>query len=232
MKSKLTFIIALIFMVGLFNHGEAIDSKDVAFLFKTNGKVEIQKTNTKTWNRGKRGYRLHSGDKIKTGDNSIAALYFTDDKSMMKIRSRSDVTIQGERKQKSISKRIFMQAGEVFVSVKKQNTLFRLETPTGVAAVKGTDFYALFSGGIFKIFAISGIVELINQYGSVLVQAGNTGTSDGNNPPDVKPTNPDDQPDWGGDNQPQGQEDEMKIEFKDKDSNIKTMKLQNKAKGN
>ena len=232
MKSKLTFSFALIFMVGLFNPGEAIDSKDVAFLFKTNGKVEIQKTNTTNWNRGKRGYRLNSGDKIKTGDNSIAALYFTDDKSMMKVRSRSDVVIHGERKKKSISKRVFMRAGEVFVSVKKQNTIFRLETPTGVAAVKGTAFYANFKDGIFKIFGLSGIVELINQYGSVLVQAGQTGTSDGNNPPETKTTDPNDQPDWGGDNGSQGQEDEMQIEFKDKDGNIKTLKLQTKSKGN
>ncbi len=232
MKSKLPFIIALIFMVGLFNPSEAIDSKDVAFLFKTNGKVEIQKTNTKTWNRGRRGYRLNSGDKIKTGDNSIAALYFTDDKSMMKIRSRSDVVIQGERKQKSIAKRIFMSAGEVFVSVKKQNTIFRLETPTGVAAVKGTEFYANFKDGIFKIFGISGIIELINQYGSVLVQAGQTGTSDGNNPPDTKPTDPNELPDWGDDDPPPGQEDELRIEFKDKDGNIKTLKLQTRPKGN
>ena len=232
MKSKFLMMVTFIFVIGLLHAREATDSKDIAFLFKTNGKVEIQKNSTKSWSRGKRGSRLSSGDKIKTGDNSIAALLFTDDKSLMKIRSRSDVLIQGERKQSSISKRIFMQAGDVFVSVKKQKTIFRLETPTGVAAVKGTEFYASFKNGIFKLFGISGIIELINQYGSVLVQAGETGTSDGTQAPDVQPTDPNNVPDWAGDEPPPGQEDELRIEFKDKDGKIKTLKLQTKARGN
>ena len=142
MKAKIPFIVALVIVIGLFQLSEATDSKDVALVFKTNGKVEIQRTGTKAWASGKRGSRLNSGDKIRTGDNSLAALLFTDDKSLMKVRSRSDVLVQGERQQSSIAKRVYMEVGEVFVSVKKQNTVFRLETPTGVAAVKGTEFMA------------------------------------------------------------------------------------------
>ena len=111
MKSKIIIFVVLLFGICFFYSSDASDTKDVAFLFKTNGKIQIQKANTRVWTNASRGSRLSSGDKIQTGDRSLAALLFTDDKSLMKVRARSNLTINGERKQKSISKRVFMAAG-------------------------------------------------------------------------------------------------------------------------
>lgn len=233
MRSPIKVILSVFVLAGLFSINGTTDTKDIAFLFKTNGKVEIQQNGSKLWHGAKRGFRLNSGDKIRTGDNSLAALLFTDDKSLMKIRSRSDVIVKGERKQSSIAKSIFMQVGEVFISVKKQRSVFRLETPTGVAAVKGTEFYGqMDEDGKFTILGISGIVELINKYGSVLVKAGEKGISTGDKAPQSQKAAPGDGKTWGqeGDNN-EPQYDELEIPFKDKDGNIRTLQLRTKVKG-
>jgi hypothetical protein len=232
MKSRFKVFIVLVFGICTIYSSDASDTKDVAFLFKTNGKIQIQKANSRSWTNASRGSRLSSGDKIQTGDRSLAALYFTDDKSLMKVRSRSNITIQGERKQKTISKRVFMAVGQVFVNVKKRNSVFRLETPTGVAAVKGTQFYGKYEDGMFTVSVIEGIVELINQYGSILVNAGQTGISEENSEPSSRDTQDGDfDPDLGegGD----GQEDALEIEFeKQETGDKKTVQIILKSKGN
>jgi hypothetical protein len=180
MNKKLLFLLFLVFIIIISQSVTGSGSKDVAFVFKANGKIQIKRADTDSWSNVKRGFRLNSGDQIRTGDKSLAALLFTDDKSLMKVRPRSDVIINGERENGSIAKRIFMETGAVFVNVTKQKSVFRLETPTGVAAVKGTSFLGEYVEKIvngvpvqeFTIMAFSGIVELINEYGSVLVNAG------------------------------------------------------------
>jgi len=228
MKQKWIYRSTFLFLFAWGNLLLASDTKDVALLFKSTGKVEIYQENKKIWSTGSRGYRLNSGDKIRTGYDSFAAILFTDDKSLMKVRSGSDLLIQGERNESSIAKRIFMEVGEVFVSVKKQNTVFRLETPTGVAAVKGTEFYGLVDQeGNMSIIAIKGIIELINKYGSILLTAGETGKSDGKNPP-LK-DNTEGQPNWGAEQEPTP--DELEIEFKSPNGDMKKLKIRTKTKG-
>jgi len=229
MKSKFFILIVLIF--GFCILGNASDTNDVAFLFKTTGKIQIQKANSQSWTNAKRGYRLSSGDKIQTGDKSLAALLFTDDKSLMKVRSRSNLTVKGERKQKTIAKRVFMQVGQVFINVKRQNSVFRLETPTGVAAVKGTQFYGNFEDGVFTVSVIAGLVELINEYGSVLVNAGKTGISEENSEPTSRDTQDGDYDATLGEGE-DGQADALEIEFEKEGEGTRRVKVMLKSKGN
>ncbi len=205
-------------------------ARDIALLFKTRGKVEVFHTQDPKWRPARRGTRLNSGDMLRTGDQSLAAIVFTDDKSLMKVRSRSDVVIRGERKKTSIAKRVYMEVGEVFVRAERQRAEFRLETPTGVAAVKGTEFYGIVNeSGNMMIVAIKGIVELINKYGSVLVNAGETGKSDGKTPPKKQKTDPSQQPNWA--QEPgEGQMNELEMEFRTPEGEKKTLKIRIKKK--
>ena len=205
-------------------------TRDVALLFKARGKVEFFDAVKNRWRNARRGLRLNSGDMIRTGDESLAAVVFTDDKSLMKIRSRSDVVIRGERRKSSIAKRVYMEVGEVFVHAERQKAEFRLETPTGVAAVKGTEFYGIVdeSGNMF-IVAIKGLVELMNKYGSVMVGAGETGKSDGKSPPKKEKTDPKKAPNWAQEGQEE-QLDELEIQFKTPDGELKTLKIRTKSK--
>ncbi len=230
MKRMTLFILIAGFLLGASDTGAGDVAKDVALLFKSRGKVEIYRSNQKKWLSARRGVRLNSGDMIRTGDESLAAVVFTDDKSLMKIRSRSDVVIRGERQKKSIVKRVYMEVGEVFVSVRRQRASFRLETPTGVAAVKGTEFYGIVdeTGNMF-IIAIKGIVELINKYGSVMVAAGETGKSDGKSPPVKEKTNPNQKPDWAQEDEGESY-DEIEIEYQTPDGEVKKLKIRTKSK--
>ncbi|NOY77507.1 MAG: FecR domain-containing protein [Calditrichaeota bacterium] len=200
--------------------------RDIALIFKVKGKVNIVKAENNRSVHAKRGSRLDAGDQIRTDQDGFTALIFTDDKSMMKIRGNSDVIIRGKRQKKTFTKRIFMEMGEAWVHVSPQVASdFRIETPTGVAAVKGTEFYTIVDqDGNVSIFATKGIVELINQLGTVLVHAGESGFSDGKSEPKVKKIKPGQAPGWAKSSST-GEEKVLDIEFEDKDGTKKHMKI-------
>ncbi len=200
--------------------------RDVALVFKVKGKVDVLKSKKNSALLAKRGMRLNAGDQIQTTQNGFMALIFTDDKSMMKIRSNSDVIIRGKREKKTFTKRIFMEMGEAWVHVSPQVASdFRIETPTGVAAVKGTEFYTIVDqDGNVSIFATKGIVELINRLGSIMVHAGEAGFSDGKSEPKLEKIKPGQAPGWAKSNG-NAEEKVLEIEFEDKDGAKKHMKI-------
>src|SRR3990172_983244 len=106
----------------------AAEAKDVALVLKTVGNVQLTKQSEKGWLNASRGNRLNSGQVVKTGENSLAALVFTDDKSLLKVRSNSNVTINGTREDEGIVKRIKLSFGEIWAKVTKQNTSMRVES--------------------------------------------------------------------------------------------------------
>ncbi|MFQ5770665.1 MAG: FecR domain-containing protein [bacterium] len=147
----------------------AQDDKDVALMLKTKGKVELNKQGRRNWTTARRGERINSGEVVRTGDHSLAALVFTDDKSLLKVRSNSNITINGKREQNRIIKRLSLAFGELWAKVTRQNTSMRVETPSGVATVKGTEFNALFVNDNFLVYCQQGLIELFNQFGSMLL---------------------------------------------------------------
>jgi hypothetical protein len=201
--------------------------KDIALVLKTTGQVQINSTND-TWQNAARGTRLHAGAQVRTGDQSLAAIVFTDDKSLLKVRSNSKVVINGKREAASsgsqrIFKTIAMEAGELWAKVTKGTSSFRVETPSGVAAVKGTIFYGALDGeGKFYIICLDGVVELINNLGSVLVKAGQTGISAPNMAPEAHSSTPGEMPNWAGDNDSSG---EIEIELHDQNGQKKKLKI-------
>lgn len=199
-------------------------AKDVALVIKAQGKVQINKSSNGQWQAANRGLRVDGGNQIRTGDAALAALVFTDDKSLLKVRANSSVVINGKREQNRLAKTIFMEAGQLWAKVTKGQSEFRVETPSGVAAVKGTEFYGILDdAGIFFIFCTDGIVELFNRLGRVLVERGYTGSCSVNDAPQSNPTDLSQLPDWGNDGDQNG---EIEIEFQDDSGNRKKLKIQ------
>ena len=219
---NITLCFLLFLLLGI-NDAYSQKTKDVAFILKSNGKVKIKKDKAKNWDNSKRGLRLDSGDIIKTYDNSIAAVLFTDDKSLLKIRDNSVVAIKGKREKKSMTKRIICSFGNFWVKVSKQKSKLLVETPSGVAAVKGTEFYGIVDkDGNTMIIAIEGIVQLLNKFGDEFVKAGQSGTMSKDSAPKVFKSDPNKKMDWaGGDDNKK----ELKFEFQDSDGNIKNLKI-------
>jgi ferric-dicitrate binding protein FerR (iron transport regulator) len=199
-------------------------TKDVALMIKTVGKVQVNKSNDGDWQTAGKGTRLDGGNQVRTGDESLAALVFVDDKSLLKVRDNATVVINGKREKNRVAKTIVMEAGQLWAKVTKGGTDFRVETPSGVAAVKGTEFYGILdAAGNFFIFCTDGIVELFNQLGRVLVEKGFTGVCSPTEAPESNPTDLSQLPDWGSEG---GQGGEIEIEFQDEDGNKKKLKIQ------
>lgn len=211
---------SIMLLLGLFCFAESYASRDVALVLKVSGKAEI-KSGSSDWTTLKRGTRLNGGDEIRTGDETLVAIVFTDDKSMLKVRSQSQVTIHGDRSESGIKKRINMGIGQLWANVTKGGAGFRIETPTGVAAVKGTEFYVnLGLDGLMEVIGVEGLVQLGGRVGNVNVGPGQIGILEKGKLPILGRA--EDIPSWGA-----LTEDEKKIviEFLDDEGNKKYLKL-------
>lgn len=208
---------AIFFSSSLF----AEEDRDVALVLKAAGKVELNKQGRSSWSSARRGERLHSGEVVRTGDRSLAALVFTDDKSLLKVRSNSNVTISGKREKKSIIKRIKISFGEIWAKVTKQNVSMRVESPSGVATVKGTEFNCLYVNGIFFVYCQEGLLELLNQFGTMLLGADEMARLTQTGPPEKIEGDPNDIFDLSDDENGQ----ELEIEYEDEDGNKKKLIL-------
>jgi len=220
---KIHFII-FYFAIFLVSSLSAAESTDIALILKSKGSVKVKDNSTKKWQESQIGMRLNSGDLVKTGDNALAAIMFTDDKSLLKVRDNSSFTIQGQRQESSIAKKIKLTLGSLWVKVQKQDTKFLVETPSGVAAVKGTEFYCMVdNNGNVSIVCIEGLVSLINKLGKTLVNAGETGFSSKTEAPSSNKTKDSEVPTWGDSSD--DKENQLEFEFEDPDGNKKTLKI-------
>jgi len=170
-KVLLFFIVLLNFNTISFADG----SKDVAIVLKSKGTVRVKKSATNKWHSGKRGRRLDSGDLVKTSKNSLAAVMFTDDKTLLKVRENSTLAIKGKREKKTITKRIFCSVGKFWLKATKQKKQLLIETPSGVAAVKGSAAAFTVTPDSTEVIVTEGIFELFNKFGKILVRLGETG---------------------------------------------------------
>lgn len=220
--NKLSITISLVcILISHIVYGQ--NNNDVAIILKSKGDVKVRKEKSKNWNKGNRGFRLDSGDILKTRENSLAAIMFTDDKSLLKVRDNSLLAIRGKRSNRSIAKKISCKIGNFWINVTKQSTKMVVETPSGMAAVKGTEFYGIVdSEGNTLIIVIKGVVKLLNKLGEVLVNAGQTGKLTKNGAPVVFDTDPNSFLNWANDDQ--GSK-ELQFEFQDSEGNKKNLKI-------
>ena len=199
-------------------------AKDVAVVLKAQGQVRVNRSQNGAVESARAGTRLHDGNLLRTGEESLAALVFTDDKSILKVRSNSKLAIAGQREDSGILKTIKMEFGQLWAKVTRSSSPFRIETPSGVAAVKGTVFYCLFDhAGNMIICCLEGAVELSNKMGKVLVKAGYTGICTENQEPTSRPSTPSEVPAWGSEGNESGK---LEIELQDANGQKKKLLLQ------
>lgn len=211
----------LICLLALSNNAFAQADKDIALVLKTIGKVFLNRAANSGWARAKKGTRLNSGNIVQTDKKALAAIIFTDDKSLLKVRSKSRITIKGKREQKSIKKTIVMRLGELWAKVTK-GSFYRVETPSGVAAVKGTQFYLLFDeGGRMILFCLDGLIDFFNQFGRIELKAGEVGEMNRDSAPTKRPFSLDELPNWAND----GTQDILEIEFENEAGQKKKMNI-------
>lgn len=120
------------------------------------------------------GDRLRNGDMVFTSENTRAALRFTDDGSILRINPRSQVRLTTRDERGAVVRTLQLEFGEVWARVNRRNgSEFRIQTPAGVAAVKGTEFLVrVDSAGETTVITLEGVVEFFNEAGRTDVRAG------------------------------------------------------------
>ena len=172
---KCIYFFSLLFFVALSFKGAGQSAKEIAVAIKVKGAAQVKSENG-NWQVLKNGRRLNSGDYIRTEEGALVAIVFTDDKSMLKIRSRTQIQLQGEREEKGIKKRLLMTIGQIWSKINPKGAGYQMVTPSGVAAVRGTEFYTLVDfAGKTTLIGITGVVALYNNVDTVDVTAGKTG---------------------------------------------------------
>ena len=221
------FVICIILSFCFNSDSGVAVTRDIAVVLKVKGEADLL-SSKRSWSTLRRGARLKAGDKVRTGQESLVAVVFTDDKSMLKVRSDSEIEIGGKRTKKGFSKRLYMGLGHMWAKVNPKGAGFRLETPSGVAAVKGTTLAADVTLDKTEIKVLIGLV--LASIGDIVeeVGAGQMATLEGGKITVVGMTEEQKrrlQEEW--EELSEG-EHELEIEYQDDAGNKKTLKIKYK----
>jgi hypothetical protein len=122
------------------------------------------------------GDRLNDGDDVLTDGSTRAAIRFSDDGSLVRMNPSSILSISSEGDPATMLKTIDLTVGEIWGRVTGGGDAVRLQvvTPSGVAAIKGTDFIVrVDETGATTVITLEGVVEFFNDAGTVEVTTGN-----------------------------------------------------------
>jgi hypothetical protein len=135
------FVIFLFLMFAVCFPAALFAQDVIAYIGAAEGDVSITKSAGGDTVDASLGMFLHGGDLIKTGEESYASVIFQDDGSRLTLGANTQLTLNAERQQKKLSKRLRLGIGKLWVKVtKKKGADFQIKTPTTVASVKGTGF--------------------------------------------------------------------------------------------
>ena len=164
-KLNKTLLIYLIF-------SGIIYSAPIARIMKAQGDVLIKRMGKNTFTiPGKPGLAINNGDAIKVGEEGFAVAIFIDDKSVVKIREKT----QFEFIESASSRTLDVEQGTIFNDIKKEGRTktFRVETPVSVASVKGTEFAVVSNpSGVDQVFCATGQLDVQNLISGQTVSVG------------------------------------------------------------
>lgn len=140
------------------------------------------------------GERLRSGDQVATSSNTRAALRFTDDGSVLRVNPSSKLLLTSGDERGVVVRTLNLEFGELWTRVTRhQGTTLRVQTPAGVAAVKGTEFVVrVDTHGVTTVLTLEGVVEFFNGSGRVDIPAGSKVVADSTQAPRAQPATAED----------------------------------------
>lgn len=143
-------------------------TRPVAVLNKVVGEVKIDMVANPGWQAASLGGKLGNGDKLETGSASFGSIMFLD-RSMIKVRENTKFTVKSKRTVKrELETDINVAVGEMNVKT-TTGSKFKIQTPTSVASVKGTEFNLMVEqDGTTHLTVLEGTVEFMNELGVIL----------------------------------------------------------------
>lgn len=183
------------------------------------------------WQKAKRGDPLASGDKVLTGEKSLAIIKFKDN-SMVRVREKTEVTITGTVEGTAFSKSVRVEQGVVGFNIQKQRSQeeFRFTSPTSVASIRGTGGQFVTASSADTLVVIEGEVWLTNVISSdsVEVSAGFTGISASDGSVQVRPSTPAESAAASNASRTGDQENRLEFEMRDSRGNRKELRIEYK----
>jgi hypothetical protein len=166
----------------------------IALVSKVIQSVEHKEAGGDQWAPAKRGEVLTSGERVKTGEKSIAVIKFKDN-SMLRVRELTEVLLNGVVDGKAFLKSTEVQKGVIGFNIKKQQKgeEFRFSSPTSVASIRGTSGQFGATDSADKLVVLEGLVRLMNKSSSreLDVEEGWTGISYPSGKLEKRPSTPD-----------------------------------------
>lgn len=125
------------------------------------------------WNTAVAQQSLTSGDQLKTGAYGKLDILFLDG-TQIKVHSKTQLLIKEARRPNEKRGTVLgLRAGEVWSRAKASPEGLRIETPSATAAIRGTDWDILVDDkGASYLTVLKGSIELYNDQGKVIVDAG------------------------------------------------------------
>ncbi len=157
----------------------------LAILTTIQGTVEIQSGEAGGWKPAKKGAYLNQGDQVRTGASSKASIFYTEG-SEIRIASNSVLALKGKQAQAGKGERNVtkLPQGKLWAKFLKQETSQWIETPSAVAAVKGTEFeITVVNNDRTDVLVMEGLLQLMNDQGMVLAGANTHTTISAGKPP-------------------------------------------------
>ena len=120
------------------------------------------------------GQRLANGDLVLTSANTRAAIRFTDDGSLVRLNPNARLQVRSEGDRSALTKTLELEFEELWARVSlQQGRTFQVQTPSGIAAVKGTEFVVRVDAtGATTVLTLEGALDFFNGAGTVEVPAG------------------------------------------------------------
>jgi ferric-dicitrate binding protein FerR (iron transport regulator) len=142
--------------------------------------------------------QLDLGDLLNDGDDAFtlagtrAAIRFTDDQSLVRMNENTVLRVRAEGTDRGSLRRVIeLEGGELWARITgRPGTETQVRTPSGVAAVRGTDFIVRHdpTTGATTVITLEGLLEFFNDGGLVEIPAGRKVTVEsGDQVPETSP---------------------------------------------
>ncbi len=137
-----------------------------AFVFSMRGDVQFLLPGTEQWQPAQRGMSLPVGTRIVTKETGTAVIRLSDG-SAIRVSANSNLTLNTLEKSKDGEKvRVQLDDGAIGTLIEKKNkdkVDFRIETPQGTAAARGTFYGVVVKDGKTFVKVEEGEVGLLKQ---------------------------------------------------------------------
>jgi hypothetical protein len=177
MNKKIAAKAALVFFMLLISISPAL-AEAVGKFTAIEGRVDVLRPGEKRASPVALGEAVSEGDIVRTKSDSFAEITFSDD-TVLKLTQSTRVEIKeyllsGNKRHSGALKllrgkvraTVSKGLGRVIPVIYSGPSTFKIETPTAVAGVKGTDFFVFYDMGTTGVFVLEGAVDTMGLHDS------------------------------------------------------------------